>query len=297
VAIPEAQLETWSHQGSVAQSRNTYASVKATLEDSSSPYFSKSFASFLQGSYANDTNVHRDSDVDVVMRLDSTFYHDADRLPSDQYGAFQRAYPGSATYGFSQFKSDVAKWLAKKYSGVRVGSKAIFIPGSGNRRDCDVLVCAQFNYYYRFTSISDDNKDDGICFFLADGTRIVNFPKQHSDNCTIKHKATNDWFKPMVRIYKNMRNVLVDSNLLRDGVAPSYFIEGMLWNVPVDQFGRSYSDTFVATYNHIANADRSKFRCANGIHPLLQAGSHVSWSPANCQAFLDALADLWNRWR
>ena len=40
--------------------------MKATLEDSSSPYYLKSFESFLQGSYANDTNVYRDSDVDVV---------------------------------------------------------------------------------------------------------------------------------------------------------------------------------------------------------------------------------------
>ena len=73
MAIPESQLDTWSKQGSVAQSRDTYATVKNTLDDSGSPYYVKSLASFLQGSYANDTNVYRDSDVDVVMRLDSTW--------------------------------------------------------------------------------------------------------------------------------------------------------------------------------------------------------------------------------
>ena len=297
MAIPESQLETWSHQGSVAQSRDTYATVKKTLDDSASPYYLKSFESFLQGSYVNDTNVYRDSDVDVVMRLDSTWYHDARLLPKDQYEAFERAYPGTADYGLPQFKAQVAAWLSQKFNSVTVGSKAIFIPGSGARRDCDVLVCARFKYYYRFNSVIDESNAEGICFFLKDGTQIVNFPKQHSDNCTAKHKATSQWFKPTVRIYKNMRNYLVDSNMLRDGTAPSYFIEGMLWNVPADKFGTSYEDTFVATFNYVVNADRSTFKCANGIHPLLQIDSHVSWPPANCQVFLDALRNLWNNRR
>lgn len=296
MAIPESQLTTWSHQGAVAQSASTYATVKSTLDDYNSPYFAKDFESFLQGSYKNDTNVYRDSDVDVVMRLDSAFYHDADLLPPEQYAAFARAYPGSSAYGLEEFKTDVAAWLRQKFNGVRVGSKAIFIPGSGARRDCDVLVCEKFRYYYYFNSMSDQSKADGIWFFLKDYTRIVNFPKQHSDNCTAKHKATSQWFKPIVRIYKNMRNYLVDANVVRDDLAPSYFIEGMLWNVPDSKFGNSYHDTFVETFNYINSADRSTFKCANGIHPLLRDNSHVSWPPPNCQTFLAALSGFWNGW-
>jgi hypothetical protein len=296
MAIPESQLETWSHQGSIKQSRDTYATVKKTLEDSGSPYFLKSFESFLQGSYGNDTNVYRESDVDVVMCLTSAFYHDADLLQKSQYEAFKRAYPGTTDYGLPQFKAQVSEWLSKNFNGVTVGSKAIFIPGNGFRRDCDVLVCIRYNYYYIFNSMVDQSKDEGICFFSKDGTQIINFPKQHSDNCTAKHKETSQWFKPTVRIYKNMRNHLVDANILRDGTAPSYFIEGMLWNVTADLFGKSYEDTFVATFNYLIDSDRSKFRCANGIHPLLGENSHTSWSSTNCQDFLDALRNLWNNW-
>ena len=58
MAIPEAQLDTWDAQGSVKQSKDTYASVKGTLEDSKAPYYSRSYdAPYLQGSYGNDTNV------------------------------------------------------------------------------------------------------------------------------------------------------------------------------------------------------------------------------------------------
>ena len=71
----------------------------------------------------------------------------------------------------------------------------------------------------------------------------------------------------------------------------------LLWNIPADKFGTSYEDTFVATFNYLVNADRSAFKCANGIHPLLQVNSQVSWAPANCEAYLDALRSLWNNWR
>ena len=68
------------------------------------------------------------------------------------------------------------------------------------------------------------------------GNRIRNFPEQHSKNCTAKHQATKGNFKPMVRVFKNMRNSMIEKKLLADGIAPSYFIEGMLWNVPPDKF-------------------------------------------------------------
>lgn len=297
MAIPESQLDTWAKQGSVTQSSQTYQSVKNVLEDSNSPYYLKSFETFLQGSYGNDTNVFRDSDIDIVIRLDSTFYHDVPTLPVDQQQAFERAFPGHSTYGLPEFKADVVAWLKQKYgAGVVPGSKAIFIPGNGTRRDCDVLPCARFRYYYRFASQSDQSYAEGICFFLRDGTRIVNFPKQHRENCTLKHQASSQWFKPTVRIYKNMRNYMVDRGILADGVAPSYFIEGMLWNPPIEKFGGSYSDTFTNTFNFLTQADRSGFKCANGIHTLLSDGSPVSWNAANCQAYLNALRGLWNNW-
>jgi hypothetical protein len=55
MAIPEAQLDTWSHQGSVTQSATTYNSIKNILEAKDSPYSGKNFTVFLQGSYGNDT--------------------------------------------------------------------------------------------------------------------------------------------------------------------------------------------------------------------------------------------------
>jgi len=294
VAVPESQLEAWSHQGAVTQSSDTYATVKRVLEDTNSPYYPKSFHTRLQGSYANDTNVYRDSDVDVIIRLDSVFYHDAPALPADQYRIFQRNYPGTAAYGLPEFKAEVANWLRQKFGNINVGQKAIFIPRNNGRRDCDVLPCARFKSY-NYVTENDESFADGICFFLQDGTRIVNFPVQHGDNCTAKHKATNQWFKPTVRLYKNMRNYLVDRNIIQSGYAPSYFIEGMLWNVPSQNFGTTLDSTFVETFNYVSGADRSRFMCANGIHSLLGT-TPVNWPAHDCQAYLDALRHLWDSW-
>jgi hypothetical protein len=72
--IGDAQLKTWSKHGSVAQSRDTYAAIKNVLENQDAPYSNKDFTVFLQGSYGNETNVYAESDVDIVMELQSTFY-------------------------------------------------------------------------------------------------------------------------------------------------------------------------------------------------------------------------------
>lgn len=88
MAIPESQLETWSKQGSVSQSSSTYAPVKKALEDSKAIYKDKSFEVFLQGSYGNDTNIYAESDVDVVIRLDSIFRGDIDSLSIEEKNAY-----------------------------------------------------------------------------------------------------------------------------------------------------------------------------------------------------------------
>ena len=149
--------------------------------------------------------------------------------------------------------------------------------------------------YHKFISLSDQEYDLGICFFTSTGTKIANYPKQHSENCTIKHQATNTWFKPAVRILKNMRGKLVENGEISNDIAPSYFLEGLLYNVPNDKFGKSYSDTLVACLNWIFEADRTKFVCANFQYYLL-GDSNVSWPEANCNKFLNEVKKLWKEW-
>ena len=297
MAIPDAQLETWEKLGSVTQSRNTYATIKGALEDKASPFSGRKFTVFLQGSYGNDTNVYRDSDVDVVIRLDSAFNHDLTRLDDQQRANFKGSHNDS-DYGIPQFKADVTRWLVEKYgAAVHAGSKALTITGDGNRRDADVLPCISYRRYISFTDLSNQRYEEGILFRTTDGTHIVNYPKQHSANLTAKHQETAGWLKPMVRIVKNMRNRMLDNGLIEDGLAPSYYLEGLFYNIPAEYFAGSYSDAFVKTINWVINADRGKLVCANRQTFLIQDGSPVAWSPGDCTKFLNTLCAFWNNWK
>ncbi|MBX4898852.1 nucleotidyltransferase domain-containing protein [Rhizobium bangladeshense] len=293
MSFSENQLDTWSSQGSVTQSAATYQTVSNVLNDKDSPFWLKSFDTFLQGSYGNDTNIYADSDVDIVIRLTSIYYSDISDLPPLDKANYELSR-SSAEYTLPKFKDEVTNWLTQKFGpGVKAGSKAIFIPGNGSRRDADVLPCAEHRHFLTFPANGGVKYYDGIVFWAKDGTKIVNYPKQHSANCTLKHQNTNTYFKRTVRIFKNMRNRMIDEGRLAGGVAPSYFIEGLLFNVPNQLFGSTYWKTVNNCIEYVSRADTSQFRCANGIHWLLRDGHPVCWSLQNFQTFMSALKKFW----
>jgi hypothetical protein len=294
MAIPESQLETWAKQGSVTQSSTTYGTIKRALEANDAGYANQSFKVFLQGSYGNDTNIYAESDVDVVIRLDSVYYYDITALTPDEQMRFNAALV-PATYPYANYKADVVTALTKSFGRAVVpGEKALKIKADGGRRNADVIVATEFKRYRKFPPSASD-VDVGMCFFTTAGNRTANYPEQHSANCTRKHQETNNRFKPMVRVLKNMRSRLVTDGSLDSGTAPSYYLEGLLYNVPPGKFGATYGGTFVEAINWIRQADRSKFVSANEEYYLFGA-SAVQWTMANCDLFLNKVVDLWNNW-
>jgi hypothetical protein len=301
VAIPESQLETWTHIGAGPQSAATYQSIKGIIEHKDAPYSSRRVDSHLQGSYGNDTNVYgADSDVDIVLRTRALFHYNIDALSGPEKTAFKALYPTPSEYTLKSFRTDVIAWLDKQYKGDldTSGKKALRVKANGNRRSSDILLVAPHKKYSRYYSEQDHECVEGVLFITTDGTNIVNYPKQHSDNMTRKHQATSEWLKPTVRIFKNMRNRLIRDGKIKSGVAPSYFIEGMLYNVPVDQFGVSYGNTVDKCWGWLnSTANAGDLMCANGIHPLVRDNSPTSWP---IQGYIDFLAEtqkLWLQWK
>ncbi len=295
MAIPEAQLDTWSHQGAGPGSRDTYATVKRALQASDTKYAGRGFEVFLQGYYGNDTNIYAESDVDIAIRLDDIFHYDITSLTPEEQNRFTaNLVPG--TYPYASYKADVVAALLDSFGNdVEPGTKAVKIKARGNRRSADVVVTTQFRKYYSNQS-GLWSPPDGICFFDSSFNRIDNYPKTHSANCTTKHQDTDSWFKPMVRIFKNMRSWLVAAGAIEDGCAPSYYIEGLLYNVPKDKFGKNYGDTFVAAINWIRQCKREDLKCASERHWLVRDGRLTSWPTANYDKFLGAIISLWNNW-
>ena len=298
MGIPDSQLDTWSHQGSITQSASTYSMIKNALEAAGTGYAGKNYKVFLQGSYGNDTNIYAESDVDVVIRLDDVYFSDLTNLSPEDKTAFDNAFV-AATYTYDEYKKDVLKALTDRFgTDAKVGDKAIAIAANGGRRKADVIAAMRFRRYWKFKGTYNENYDEGICFFNGSSKRIANYPKQHSDNMTAKHQNTNKWLKPMVRVLKNIRSKLIADGTLKAGVAPSYYLEGLLYSVPSDKFGVSYHNCFVNAMNWIQReADKDKLVCANEQFYLLRDGSHTCWEKSNADAFLNAAIKAWNDWR
>ena len=297
MAIPLSQLETWSHQGAIQGSSSTYNTIKKVLESSTTPYAGKSYDVFLQGSYCNDTNIYAESDVDIVIRLNDVFQSDISQLTPLAKEAWGKAF-SDATYNHSNFKADVLKALKDAYGDdVKAGDKAIMIEAYGNRRKADVITAVEFRRYCQFNNLYDQNYVSGISFWDSAGNRIANYPKQHSANLTKKHQSSGEWLKPMVRILKNMRTKLVDEGIIEGKIAPSYYLEGLLYNVPDDKFTTDYEECFVNAINWIQkDADKNKLLCANEQYYLLWENTPTSWPKANSEKLLAEVIKLWNEW-
>lgn len=291
MAIVERQLETWAQQGKTGQFTDTYKSIRDNLLDGSAPYPVKNVEVFLQGSYGNDTNVWADADVDTVLVHSGAFYYDICYMTPEEQEHFKAMFSKNAEYGYTKFKAHAEAWITRLYNGVQIGKKAVFVPGNNRRRNADIIVCEQFRRYLSYDS-GLHNYHEGIAFY-SDGTRIENFPKQHAQNCTAKHQATKGNFKAMVRVLKNMRNTMIEKGLIAGGVAPSYFVEGMLSNVPIDKFTGDYGDMLIACFNWVVEADESKLTTASGLDWLVRDNTPVCWPSANFRAFKAALKTYW----
>jgi len=279
-------------------SASTYASIRRALDATGAPYLNRNFEIFLQGSYGNDTNIFAESDVDVVIRYDGAFFNNMKELPTDQQAAFN-AYFNDGTYPYTEFKTHAQAALQKAFGdSVKPSNRAIKIVAKDTRRNADVIVAFEFRRYYKFNGAGDESHDKGMAFFTSSGTRIVNYPKQHSKNLTTKHQATNNKFKSLIRIFKNMRSKLVADGLIGQGIAPSYFIEGLLYNVPNDKFFGSYGDIVLNIFHWLhQTTDRTKFVCANEHYYLLRDNDPVCWPTANGPQFINAAITLWNDWK
>ena len=131
--IPESQLETWSRQGEAKTLKETLESVRNALKAYDWPSHVQ-YEVYLQGSYKNDTNIRGDSDVDIVVQLNSRFRSNRleDREINSKLIIVSDAWRGA-----------VLKVLQNRYgdSEVSEGKKALkvktpYLPA-------DVVVCLQ----------------------------------------------------------------------------------------------------------------------------------------------------------
>lgn len=282
----------------------THTAIREHLE--SDPALSKyNVDTFLQGSYKNSTNVRGDSDVDLGSVTDRVFYYDNSELPNDKppsYGyptkslresALEGYEPASFTY--DEYRRDVLASLISKYGRESVvdRNKAILIKGNTYRLDADALPCTSFRWYYPNWR-GEASFHSGISFFSKSGERIVNFPKQHFDNLSTKDQANSGKVKGTIRILKRVRNELEEAGKWDRKRSPSYYLEGLIWNVPDLHFDGRYDDVLPSVLKYLWNdltekknkGDLTSYNQANNIFYLFH---HKFWKVDDAIAFIEAI--------
>jgi len=94
-----------------------------------------------------------------------------------------------------------------------------------------------------------------------------------------------------------MRGKLEADGLIEKGGAPSYFIEGLLYNVPNGNFSGNYAEMVFSIFKWLhETTDRTQFLCVNEQDYLLRDNSAVCWPVADGKKFINAAIQLWNNW-
>jgi hypothetical protein len=238
-AIDEKQLNEWTHRAYRDEDRRALATERAIRQAlARHPLLCRlDLTVYSKGSYKNNTNVRRDSDVDIgiecreVLTLgfepgvdQSAVWSRHGLVPyagalRDQYGNFDARI----------FKAAVEAALVDAFGSETVtrSDKVFTLAGAAGTPSADIVPCVPYRHHSSVERFSAGVQ------LLPDKPRLqplFNFPRQHLFNGVAKNTATARRFKRVVRILKNLENQMVAEAI----TAPlaSYLIESLVYNAP-----------------------------------------------------------------
>ena len=273
--IPESVLNRWSHHHAATASVQAHTAIRDALAHRDLPVHDI----FLQGSYKNDTNLRRNSDVDLVVQLDVRLRPRVAALIGPQLRS-----SGSHVAGYERWQSFRRLVLAALRANfgdvVSTGRKSLKVAQGPIPAAADVVVTLKCG--------------NGTALYVPDEHRwAVSFPQQHHSIGASKERGSAGRYKRVTRMFKAARNHLLESNALAEDTAPSYFIECLMYNVPNTLFENSLAQTYVGAVNWLSTAALREFKCQNQLVDLF-GDSRDQWSVDKAQAFIRALGELWN---
>jgi len=129
-----------------------------------------------------------------------------------------------------------------------------------------------------------------MCFWSRnDDRQIINYPEFHYDNGVLKHQNSSKWYKPLVRMFKNMRGYISGDS------TPSYFLECILYNVPNSNCKTSYQEAFCNIVNWLNKTELDNFVCQNEQLKLFGM-TPEQWNKNRAKEFIKNLILLWDNW-
>lgn len=251
----------------------------------------KSTETFGQGSYANDTNVKNNSDIDINVRYRGGFYFDLPKNIEEKDVGIDHL--PCTNYSYSEFKDDVENALVKKLGRGEIirKDKCIIIKENTYRVETDVVPTWNHRRY------SDDGSYVlGARFKTDNNYWIINYPTQHIENGKDKNSKTSKRFKRLTRIYRKLRYKMIDDGVQVSDNITSFLLECLVWNVPKGVFNDNdtWSERLKQSIIYLYGNTRDDTLCKEWgeVSELLYLFHSVrKWTRADVNEFL---FQVWN---
>jgi hypothetical protein len=293
----ESTLRRWGEPASASEEERRDRTVRAVTDALNALPDVKALPIHVypKGSYANNTNVRHDSDVDVSVEYTGVEYFDLtgelEGLTRDDVGFDEVTNP----YSPNQLKSDVERALVATFGrdAVARSNKALTLREQSTRLAADVVPCFTYRRYYGRDFFGQLKHYKGVKLFPDNGDSVINWPVQHHENGVAKNKATGLRYKRMVRGLKYLENELCENGLIK--AAPGYFAECLVYNAPNDSFNHTnYVDDMRSVLAHVFNqtlpgGECSEFVEVNELKWLFPDGA--KWTPTDAHKLADAAWD------
>jgi len=299
MTIPLEILKTWSKQGATHAPKALREKIENKLTGADSSIKMKNnLEIYLQGSYRNNTNIYGNSDVDVVVQHNSVFGSNTSQL-SDHEKAIYKGEFSDATYTWHEFKGEVIETMQKSFgtSNLEIGNKSIKI--NDGSYEADVVPCFEYRKYITFGKKAEEQEYiPGIKFYTAYEERtVVNYPKEHYSKGADKNQRVNEQYKPIVRVFKNIKKKLIEKNMINKEHVSSYFIENLLYNVPDKYFNLSdLSRSVPEILEWLQDTNYlPQFLCQNEQTKLF-GNNEEQWDKESARLFITQALMLWDEW-
>lgn len=216
----------------------TEQQIKAALA-AYEPLQGRPYRVYVKGSYANNTNVRLNFDVDIAVEYYGYFYSDLDFDLKGKPKSVVGVVDSSDPYTRAEFKADIKAALQAAFGtrAISTGRIAFRVREKATTLPADVVPSWEYRRYDRIVG-GEPVCHQGTCVFPTGGNRTENFPEQQRENGNHKNAETTKRYKRMVRALKKLQTLLVEQGLLSEEL-PSYLIECLVFNVPSSAFGHN----------------------------------------------------------
>ncbi|HEI6817717.1 nucleotidyltransferase domain-containing protein [Yersinia enterocolitica] len=240
----EDKLSGWTGPSSSTEQDKQDRTERMIREaiNSHAPFNNCSLKVYAKGSYANNTNVRSDSDVDIAVECTEVLYW----KKTKESTSYTPGEPYNGIWTPEKLRAELITAMETKFPGQvnSSGATAIQINSNSARVDADVVPCFSYQYYL------ENEIRDGTKIFKTDGNDIVNYPAQQLENGIAKNKRTNYAYKKGVRLLKRIENAMAKDGIFRE--LPSFFMECLAYNCPDTVFAHStWTKCLRAMLSHI----------------------------------------------